>query len=157
NVIFWDQKSRDAKGVGKGQQFQSSTRISDSGQTITSMQLGGGTLASLYVPGGQPIDFREYGAAQLVPANSDLVLQVHYTSVGKPVTERTRIGFTFAKTETQRIYRTYASQPASISDTNVFRIPAGAPNWSSPSVQWTFLADVDLVWMMPHMHARGKD
>jgi hypothetical protein len=39
----------------------------------------------------------------------------------------------------------------------VFRIPAGDPNWTSPPVDVVFNVDAELVWMMPHMHARGKD
>ena len=34
---------------------------------------------------------------KLIPANSDLVLQVHYQAIGEPVTEVTKIGFTVAK------------------------------------------------------------
>src|SRR5262249_10288441 len=29
--------------------------------------------------------------------------------------------------------------------------------WVSPPVELTFNVDAELVWMMPHMHARGKD
>jgi len=39
----------------------------------------------------------------------------------------------------------------------VFAIPPNDPNWSSPPAQATFMADAELVWMMPHMHLRGKD
>jgi hypothetical protein len=42
-------------------------------------------------------------------------------------------------------------------DRNVFRIPAGDPNWSSPPVDGVFHVDAELVWFMPHMHLRGKD
>ena len=42
-------------------------------------------------------------------------------------------------------------------DRKVFAIPPNDPNWSSPPAQATFTADAELVWMMPHMHLRGKD
>ena len=48
-------------------------------------------------------------------------------------------------------------QPPSIADPKIFRIPAGEPNWASPPVEMTVNVDADLVWMMPHMHFRGKD
>ena len=31
------------------------------------------------------------------------------------------------------------------------------PNWLSPPAEATFEADAEIVWMMPHMHVRGKD
>jgi hypothetical protein len=39
----------------------------------------------------------------------------------------------------------------------IFRIPAGDPNWESPVVEGKFNVDAELVWFMPHMHLRGKD
>jgi hypothetical protein len=82
---------------------------------------------------------------------------LHYTSNGKEVTDITRIGFTLAKEPPQQRFITYSPQPPSISDRNVFRIPAGDPNWSSPPVDGMFHVDAELVWFMPHMHLRGKD
>jgi hypothetical protein len=39
----------------------------------------------------------------------------------------------------------------------VFAIPPHDPNWQSPPCEVTFRQDVELVLMIPHMHARGKD
>src|SRR6202043_2398107 len=36
-------------------------------------------------------------------------------------------------------------------------IPPNDSNWPSPPAEATFLKDVELVYMMPHMHVRGKD
>ncbi len=157
NVFFWDQKRRDANGAATaGQQFQSVQRVSSTGQSLRASDLGG-AICAIYVPGVPPQDYRVHNAAKLIPANSDLVLQVHYTAVGKPVTEITRIGFTVAKEEPARRFLTLAAQPPSIADAKVFRIPAGDPNWASPPVERSLNVDAELVWMMPHMHARGKD
>jgi hypothetical protein len=116
-----------------------------------------GELGAVYVPGGQALDSRSHDAATLIPAGSDLVLNVHYQATGAPVTEITRVGFTLAKQPPSRRFLTLARQPASITDPKVFRIPAGDSNWSSPPVEILFNVDAQLVWMMPHMHARGKD
>jgi hypothetical protein len=163
NVVFWDQKKRDLKGVASGQQFQANELISATGQTVnrdlirgTAAGGVGGPIAAVYVPGGSPHDYRIHRAAKLIPANSNLVFQVHYTPVGRPVTERTRIGFTLASQEPTRQFSTRSVQPNWITDTAVFRIPAGDPNWSSPPVEVEVNADIELVWMMPHMHSRGK-
>src|SRR6266567_4063913 len=36
-------------------------------------------------------------------------------------------------------------------------IPANDGNWASPPAEILFNEDAQLVWMMPHMHLRGKD
>jgi hypothetical protein len=157
NTFFWDQKQRDAKGITlPGQGFNSAQRISATGETVPASAFGG-PIAGLYVPGVPPQNFAAHGAAQLIPANSVLSLNLHYQAIGKPVTEVTRIGFTLAKEPPVKRFLTLAVQPPSISNQKVFRIPAGAANWESPPVELTVNSDAELVWMMPHMHARGKD
>jgi len=160
NVVLWEQKQRDAKGTAPGQAFSSASRASRilgaSGESVNRSAVDG-PVAGVYVPGVPPQDYRTHGAAILVRANSDLVLQVHYQTIGKPVSEVTRVGFTIAKEAPARQFVTIVRQPASISDPKIFRIPAGDPNWPSPPLEAVFNADAELVWMMPHMHARGKD
>jgi hypothetical protein len=158
-VPFWDQKKRDVKGTAApGQGFLSARAVSDSGESVSLFSIvGAGGIEAVYVPGVPPMDYRIHDAAKLIPANSDIVFQVHYTPVGREVKEVTQIGFTVAKAPPQRRFLTFSLQPPSISDPKVFRIPAGDPNWQSPPVDTTFTADAKLVWMMPHMHLRGKD
>ena len=157
-VFIWDQKTRDANGVATpGQAFLNAQMIADNGQRVRTSEILNGEPAAVYVPGGQAQDFTAHGAAKLIPANSDLVINVHYQTTGKPVTENTRIGFTIAKEPPAMRFMTFARQPRGITDPSVFRIPAGDANWSSPPVEITFNTDAALVWMMPHMHARGKD
>lgn len=116
-----------------------------------------GALSAVYLPGFRAMDYRRYDAAQLVPAHTDLVLQMHYTPNGKAVTDVTRIGFTLAKEPPRRRFIAYSPQPPAISDRRVFRIPAGDANWRSPPVDGVFHANAELVWFLPHMHLRGKD
>ena len=117
----------------------------------------GSAAAAVYVPGFRAMDYRVHGAAQLIPAHSELVVQMHYTPNGKEVTEVTRIGFTLAKEMPQRRFITYSPQTPAISNREVFRIPAGDPDWKSPPVDGIFNVDAELVWFLPHMHLRGKD
>jgi hypothetical protein len=114
-------------------------------------------VIALYVPGLRAMDYRAYHAAQLIPAHSDLVIQMHYTPNGHEVTDVTQIGFTLAKQPPQRRFITYSPQPPAIADPSIFCIPAGDPNWASPPVDGVFHVDAELVWFMPHMHLRGKD
>jgi hypothetical protein len=103
-----------------------------------------------YAPGLQPQEFTLGGAARLIPAGSDIVFQMHYTANGKPATDVTKIGLVLAK-ETPK-YR-FLTMPAA---TQQFAIPPGDPNYEVHSAV-TFNEAVQLVWLMPHMHLRGKD
>jgi hypothetical protein len=111
-------------------------------------------LDAVYVPGVPAIDFRLHHAAKLIPAGSDLVLQMHYTPNGTATTDQTQIGFTLAKEEPARQFVTVG--PAALRDAENFHIPAGDPNWDTRS-EIVFRQDAESVWFMPHMHLRGKD
>jgi hypothetical protein len=108
-----------------------------------------------YVPGKSFEDYRAFNAAKLVPAGSDVRVQIHYTPSGKDAVDRPEIGVTIAKEPPERIYVT--SGISAPGDRAVFAIPPNDPNWSSPPAEATFEVDAELVWMMPHMHVRGKD
>ena len=42
-------------------------------------------------------------------------------------------------------------------DPKLFAIPPNEANWQSPPAVVVFKKDAELVFMMPHMHSRGKD
>jgi hypothetical protein len=111
-------------------------------------------LEAVYVPGVPPTDYRIHKAAKLVPAGTDIVIQMHYTPNGRPTTDQTKIGFTLATGEPERRFITLS--PTSLRDAEKFRIPANDPNWESRT-EVTFDEDGEIVWFMPHMHWRGKD
>jgi hypothetical protein len=102
-----------------------------------------------YAPGLQEQKFVP-GQARLVPAGADIVFQLHYTSNGKAATDQTKVGMVLTKQEPkQRIYTLTATQAR-------FAIPPGDPNYEVKS-SFTLQDDTALVWLMPHMHLRGKD
>ncbi len=111
-------------------------------------------LEAVFLPGSQPIDFRVHNAAKLIPAGYDIVLQMHYTTIGEDADDQTEIGFTIAKEEPSRRFITLS--PAAARDERTFRIPAGDPNWEI-STEVEFKQDAEIVWFLPHMHLRGKD
>ncbi len=128
---------------------------------------GGGVIAAIfgrsagtalieecYEPGRPPADFRPYNAAKLIPAGTDIAVNVHYTPNGTPVTDHVRIGFTLAKEPPKRRY--IAMSTSSPSGPDQFAIPPNNPNWEAPPAVVTFDQDVELVGLMPHMHVRGK-
>jgi hypothetical protein len=115
---------------------------------------GTALIEECYEPGRPPADFRPYGAAKLIPAGTDIAINVHYTPNGTVVTDHVRIGFTIAKEPPKRRYIAMSTSPAQ--DPQSFAIPPNDPNWEAPPAIVTFDHDVELVGLMPHMHVRGK-
>ncbi|MBZ5575231.1 MAG: thiol-disulfide isomerase [Acidobacteriia bacterium] len=101
-----------------------------------------------FVPGRPPKQVPP-GYAMLIPAGSDLVFQVHYTTNGKAAADRTRVGFVYAKTPpAKRVIRIQASNAR-------FAIPPGAADYPvSGSAQLQI--PCELLDAYPHMHLRGK-
>jgi hypothetical protein len=90
------------------------------------------------------------GMGKLIPAGSDLIMQVHYTPVGRAKADRSKIGLILARTRPRW-------QVASINHcTMAFVIPPGAPNHEVKS-RLTLKSDTTLLSLRPHMHLRGKD
>jgi hypothetical protein len=102
-----------------------------------------------YAPGLQPTLTPE-GTAKLIPAGSDIVLQLHYTTTGTAGTDLTSIGLKFAKQAPK--YRQYTVNATN----NKFAIPPNDPAYEVTS-SMTLQEDSKLIWLMPHMHVRGKD
>lgn len=121
---------------------------------IFGRSVGTALIEECYEPGRPPADFRPYNAAKLIPAGTDIAVNVHYTPNGTPVTDHVRIGFTLAKEQPKRRY--IAMSTSSPSGPDQFAIPPNNPNWEAPPAVVTFDKDVELVGLMPHMHVRGK-
>jgi len=91
------------------------------------------------------------GVAKLLPANSEIVLQMHYTTNGAPQTDRTSVGLIFAKEPPKQIV---GGGGAGMS--NTFVIPPFADNYEVRTHR-KLTEDTTVLSMMPHMHVRGKD
>ena len=74
-----------------------------------------------YAP-GQPPEAFEPGKAKLVRAGSDIIIQVHYTTDGKPSSDVTRIGLVFAKETPKQRVMTFSATNGK------FKIPPGDGN-----------------------------
>ena len=89
------------------------------------------------------------GNAKLIPAGSDIVFQMHYTSNGTAGKDRSKIGFVFAPQAVQkRVARILAANTS-------FAIPPGAGAYRVEA-STTLQNDTELVSLKPHMHLRGK-
>jgi hypothetical protein len=102
----------------------------------------------VYAP-GSPAMILPPGMAKRIRAGSDLVLQIHYTPVGKAVEDRTRVGLTLAKQEPTKQVHTLQIGVDEI------RIPPGDADYRLRAAG-TFPNDALLLSFFPHMHLRGR-
>ena len=105
-------------------------------------------LLLVYAPGSSPDQWPD-GMAKFVPAGSDLVFQMHYTTNGTADKDQTEIGLVFAKSPPrQRVITLQLNNHALL-------IPPGADDFRA-EVQGTLPNDALLLSLFPHMHLRGK-
>jgi hypothetical protein len=102
-------------------------------------------------PGLGAQNFSLFESAKFVPKGSDLVFNLHYTSIGKPTTDRSRVGLVFAKHAPRLRYFMHNGPTAAN-----LAIPPRDGNAQVVS-EMTTNVDMKLVYVQPHMHVRGKD
>ena len=90
------------------------------------------------------------GVGRLLAGNSDLILQMHYTTNGQATTDKTVVGVKFLKEPPSMVQRGGSVlQPR-------FVIPAGAPAHEVRGSR-VLQEDTIITSFTPHMHVRGKD
>jgi hypothetical protein len=105
-------------------------------------------LLLVYAPGSSPDNWPD-GLAKFIPAGSDLVFQMHYTTNGHAANEQTSVGLIFAKhAPAQRVLTLQLTN-------DHFVIPPGAPDYRVEA-RGTLPNDATLLSFLPHMHLRGK-
>ena len=181
NRYEWVQVPRDSTGnptegnSGFGELPDMHTAMREVGSTEIKLRPGAPTLRNnndfCYIPGNSVDDYRPWNAGKLVPAGSDIIVSLHYTTSGKAAVDRTRIGFTVAKSAPLKKYvvqgageDTPVIAPSAASSRALFAsaynpqfaIPPNAADYLAPPMDITFLKDVELVRLRPHAHVRGK-
>ncbi len=102
----------------------------------------------VYAPGSSPDNWPD-GMAKFIPAGSDLVFQMHYTTHGRATTDQASIGLVFAPhPPAQRVLTLQLTN----SD---FVIPPGVDDYRV-EVHGSLPNDAVLLSFFPHMHLRGK-
>jgi thiol-disulfide isomerase/thioredoxin len=103
-----------------------------------------------YVPGAR-LEEWPAGMAKRIPGGSELIFQVHYTPIGTPQEDHSRLGLCFADRDkiTHEVITTSALQTQ-------FQIPPGAENHVVQGTAPVHQRDATLISMSPHMHVRGK-
>jgi hypothetical protein len=90
------------------------------------------------------------GQAKFIPAGSDFIFQIHYTTNGTAGMDQTKIGLVFSKEPPkQRVL-------SAVAKNWTFVIPPGDPHHEVRSMV-EFASDVTLISLQPHMHYRGRD
>jgi hypothetical protein len=122
-----------------------------------SQEMGGakaGTdLLGKYNPGLGAQSFDVDGSAKFVPKGSDIVFNIHYTSIGTAATDRSKVGLVFAKNPPKKRYWMSPGTPAAFN----LSIPPGDPNAEVVSEVTVGVDSATLVYIQPHLHLRGKD
>jgi hypothetical protein len=102
----------------------------------------------VYAPGSSPDNWPD-NMAKFIPAGSDLVFQMHYTTNGHASRDQTSVGMIFAKhAPAQRVLTLQLTN-------DHFVIPPGAPDYRVEA-RGTLPNDATLLSFFPHMHLRGK-
>ena len=102
----------------------------------------------VYAPGSEPDRWPD-GMAKFVPAGSDLVIQMHYTTNGHAARDQTSIGMVFARQPPkQRVLTLQLTN-------HTFVIPPRTDDYRV-EVAGSLPNDATLLSFFPHMHLRGK-
>ena len=102
----------------------------------------------VYAPGSEPDRWPD-GMAKFIPAGSDLVFQMHYTTNGTAGTDQTSVGMVFAKQPPkQRVLTLQLTN-------HTFIIPPRTDDYRV-DVWGTLPNDCTLLSFFPHMHLRGQ-
>jgi hypothetical protein len=101
-----------------------------------------------YVPGVEPLELPPE-AGILLPAKATFHFQTHYTSSGKVLTDKTKMGLYFRKDAPKYNFRSL------VFANNKLRIPPNT-KWHEETAEQTLKADAIIYTLHPHAHYRGK-
>lgn len=136
-------------GRGRGRELDTEDPEPGYRSAPGSVRIPTATLQGVWTPGNSP-RLLPSGVGRLLPAETDLLLQVHYHKTGRVETDQSSIGLYFAKEPTPNSARTVVVggyHPP---------IPAGEANYRVHSSE-TMPVDVRLLTITPHMHLLGKE
>jgi Copper type II ascorbate-dependent monooxygenase, C-terminal domain len=112
------------------------------------VDLGPGTLIATFAPGTNALTY-EPGQAIRIPADAQLIFQVHYTANGTEATDQSSVGMIFAKEPPKQEIHNSAFVNV------LLKLPPGADNQAVDSAI-EFNQDVHVTALFPHTHLRGK-
>jgi hypothetical protein len=104
-----------------------------------------------YAPGKADATQFPKDTGVFVPKGNVLVMQMHYTTMGKEVVDNTRVGLYFHKAPPKHKYLTYPISNGGQS----LQIPAGEQEYRLNG-SFVFKEDTMVYALRPHMHYRGR-
>jgi hypothetical protein len=116
-VPVWVDKQRDESGSalprakGVKNELPGAPGVAKDERALIGARFNPGGVEGCYVPGLQVTDYRAFHAAKLVPANTDIVFQLHYTTIGTPVTAVSRSPRNRRSAATSPIIRSHQGVP----------------------------------------------
>ena len=112
------------------------------------LEIGRGSLLAAYAPARTATGAE--GDGQAIPAGSKIIMQIHYTTNGRPQEDLSSLGMVLCdqKEVKQQVESGWAVNFG-------IAIPPGMANYKSYSMH-RFTEDRLLLFMTPHMHMRGK-
>lgn len=121
------------------------------GENLDSIAGGAKGFLVGYVPGTRSAPYPD-GMAKRIPAGSKLVFQMHYTPIGTPQEDLSRLALVFAEPDSVKQEVITTSSVAYTLD-----IPPHAANHEVTAHSHLRLdSEFKLLALMPHMHLRGK-
>jgi hypothetical protein len=104
-----------------------------------------------YAPGKTDATQFPKDTGVFVPKGYKLVMQMHYTTMGKEVVDKTRVGLYFHKSPPKYKYLTHPISHGGVA----LQIPAGENEYKMNS-SFVFNEDTMVYALRPHMHYRGR-
>jgi hypothetical protein len=158
----------------------STDRGAGAGGRADDTALPGANKLLSWVP-GRGVDSHRADIGKRIPAGKYINWQIHYNPIGKPVTDRTRLGIWFNKAQVTHellirqagdalattkgglsLYRAEGKEVEYTADEGSTRRRSKTPNIPPYAEDWSLTGitpvteDITLYAMSPHMHLRGK-
>ncbi len=111
--------------------------------------IGNHELLVGFAPGTRPMELPP-GWARRIPAGSKLIFEMHYTPIGTPQKDRSKLGLVFMD-EKDVTHQTWTTNAINTQ----IEIPPRASHHRETASK-VFQQDVQLLSLFPHMHMRGK-
>jgi len=113
---------------------------------------GNAPFEGCYEKGQEEFDYRPQHAGRLIPANMDMVFQMHYQPNGEEAIDLPQVGFTVSKERPSRQY-VFFNVGAGLR----LNIPPNEANYIAPAQEGELEVDGEIVWLQAHAHYRAKE
>jgi hypothetical protein len=148
DVVYGVFSTRNETGVSSAGGQNVSSSASDAAAAASERQ---GGFEACYEKGQEAFDYRPQHAGRLIPANSDIVFQMHYAPNGTEAIDRPQIGFTVLKERPARQYVFVA-----VGAGRPINMAPGDAAYKAPPQEGVLTVDAEIAWLQAHAHYRAK-